>query len=132
MISPHAQQIIASDESVQARFGIQVTQAEGGVCRLQATADSGWVNAAGFIHGSVAYALMDSACAYACASQNVLGVTVNGNITYVKGIKAQTQLVAIARVQSQSRRVMSLTAEVQDTDESLVAHGTFLFQLLAD
>jgi uncharacterized protein (TIGR00369 family) len=73
---------------------------------------------------------MDSASAYACASQGVRGVTTNGNITYVKGANAGAELFASAEVVSQSRRVMSLKAEVMDHQGQLPAHGTFLFQLL--
>ena len=57
-------------------------------------------------------------------------MTTNGNITYVKGAKAGTELFASAQVVSQSRRVMSLKAEVMDHQDQLLAHATFLFQLL--
>jgi uncharacterized protein (TIGR00369 family) len=129
-INASAQELIQSDLSVQERFGISVHTAAQGECWLSATIDEGWLNGAGFLHGSVAYALMDSASAYACASQGVRGVTTNGNITYVKGANAGAELFASAEVVSQSRRVMSLKAEVMDHQGQLLAHGTFLFQLL--
>jgi acyl-coenzyme A thioesterase PaaI-like protein len=47
----------------------------------------GWINAAGYTHGSVAYAVMDSACAYASASLQKLAVTVNGNVTYTRVVR---------------------------------------------
>ena len=81
MIESFAQRLIDSDDSVRKRFGFEVVSAADGACQLKAAIDSGWLNGAGFIHGSVCYALMDSACAYACASRQVLGVTTNGNIT---------------------------------------------------
>ena len=129
-IVPEAQELIDLDRSVRERFALEVHHAGQGECRLSATIDEGWLNGAGFLHGSVAYALMDSASAYACASQGVRGVTTNGNITYVKGAKAGTELFASAQVVSQSRRVMSLKAEVMDHQDQLLAHATFLFQLL--
>lgn len=129
-INAGAQQLIHSDFSVQERFGISVHGAAEGKCRLSAMIDEGWLNGAGFLHGSVAFALMDSACAYACASCDVRGVTTNGNITYVKGAKVGAELFASAEVVSQSRRVMSLKAEVMDYQGQMLAHGTFLFQLL--
>ena len=129
MIESFAQRLIDSDDSVRKRFGFEVVSAADGVCQLKAAIDSGWLNGAGFIHGSVCYALMDSACAYACASRQVLGVTTNGNITYVKGAQSDATLLATASVVSQSRRVMSLTAHVRDEHDALLAHGSFLFQL---
>ena len=114
------------------RFGFDVVSAADGICQLRAVINSGWLNGAGFIHGSVCYALMDSACAYACASRQVLGVTTNGNITYVKGAQSGTTLLATATMVSQSRRVMSLIAQVRDEGEELLAHGSFLFQLRAN
>jgi len=84
---------------------------------------------AGFIHGSVCYALMDTACAYACASRRVLGVTTNGNITFVKGAPGDSTLLTQATVVSQSKRVMSLTTQVHDGAGALLAHGSFLLQL---
>jgi uncharacterized protein (TIGR00369 family) len=132
MIEPYAQRLIDSDDSVRKRFGFDVVSAADGICQLRAVIDSGWLNGAGFIHGSVCYALMDSACAYACASRQVLGVTTNGNITYVKGAQSGTTLLATATMVSQSRRVMSFTAQVRDEGEELLAHGSFLFQLRAN
>ena len=132
MIEPYAQRLIDSDDSVRQRFGFDVVSAADGICQLRAVIDSGWLNGAGFIHGSVCYALMDSACAYACASRQVLGVTTNGNITYVKGAQSGTTLLATATMVSQSRRGMSLTAQVRDEGEELLAHGSFLFQLRAN
>jgi acyl-CoA thioesterase len=129
MIDPFAQRLIDSDESVRQRFGFDVVNATDGSCQRRAVIDAGWLNGAGFIHGGVCYALMDSACAYACASRQVLGVTTNGNITYVKGAKSGRTLFATATVLSQSRRVMSLTAHVHDEQDLLLAHGSFLFQL---
>lgn len=128
-IVPSAQELIDSDKSVQEHFSIQVHHAANGECRLSANVDRGWLNGAGFVHGSVAYALMDSASAYACASKGVRGLTINGTVTYVRGSQAEAELVATAKVLNQSRRVMSLGAEVTNAQGELLAHGSFLFQL---
>ena len=128
-INTDAQELIQSDFSGRQHLGITVISAQDGNCQLSAKIDESWLNGAGFIHGRVAYALMDSASTYACASKGVRGVTTNGNITYVRGVRAEAVLVASAQVVSQSRRVMSLTATVQDGEEQMLAHGNFLFQL---
>ena len=125
-----AQQLIQGDTTIRENFGIEVLSADAGHSELALVVTDAWVNAAGFTHGSVAYAMMDSACAYACASLDVLGLTTSGNVTYVRGSQAGARLCATAKVVSQSRRVMTFTTEVVDDQEQLLAHGSFVFQLV--
>ena len=125
-----AQRLIQGDTAIRENFGIEVLSADAGHSELALVVTDAWVNAAGFTHGSVAYAMMDSACAYACGSLDVLGLTTNGNVTYVRGSQAGARLRATAKVVSQSRRVMTFTTEVVDDQERLLAHGSFVFQLV--
>ncbi|MDA8953615.1 PaaI family thioesterase [Pseudomonadales bacterium] len=125
-----AQQLIQGDTTIRENFGIEVLSADAGNAELVLVVTDAWVNAAGFTHGSVAYAMMDSACAYACASLDVLGLTTSGNVTYVRGSQAGVRLRATAKVVSQSRRVMTFTTEVVDDQQRLLAHGSFVFQLV--
>ena len=125
-----AQQLIQGDTTIRENFGIEVLSADAGHSELALVVTDAWVNAAGFTHGSVAYAMMDSACAYACASLDVLGLTTSGNVTYVRGSQAGVRLRATAKVVSQSRRVMTFTTEVVDDQQRLLAHGSFVFQLV--
>jgi len=125
-----AQQLIQGDTTIRENFGIEVLSADAGNAELVLVVTDAWVNAAGFTHGSVAYAMMDSACAYACASLDVLGLTTSGNVTYVRGSQAGVRLRATAKVVSQSRRVMTFTTEVVDEQQRLLAHGSFVFQLV--
>ena len=125
-----AQRLIQGDTAIRENFGIEVLSADAGHSELALVVTDAWVNAAGFTHGSVAYAMMDSACAYACGSLDVLGLTTSGNVTYVCGSQAGARLRATAKVVSQSRRVMTFTTEVVDDQERLLAHGSFVFQLV--
>ena len=125
-----AQQLIQGDAAIRENYGIEVLSADAGHSALTLVVTDAWVNGAGFTHGSVAYAMMDSACAYACASLDVLGLTTSGNVTYVRGSQAGARLHATAKVVSQSRRVMTFTTEVTDDQERLLAHGSFVFQLV--
>jgi uncharacterized protein (TIGR00369 family) len=94
--------------------------------------DKGWINAAGYTHGSVAYAVMDSACAYASASLQKLAVTVNGNVTYTRGTQEGARLNVRAQLLSQSKRVMTFNTQITDERERLIAHGSFVFQIIGD
>ena len=91
-----------------------------------------FVNASGFAHGSIAYSLLDTACAYALGSQECRGVTVHGDVNYVLGAKQGSQLLSRVVIASRSRRVASLTGEVfllDGQEQKLAAHGSFIFQL---
>ena len=110
-----------------------VEAAHEGVCRLRATVPASLVNAAGFAHGGVAFALLDTACAYALGSLETRGVTINANTTFVKGAAAGSELEAVVNVVSRSRRVATLRGEVfllDDGERVLAAHGSFVFQLI--
>ena len=85
MIHPAAAKVMEGDGSVRSKYGFSVKKASDGKCEIEMNVLSDWINAAGYTHGSVAYAIMDSACAYASASLNKLAVTINGNINYTKG-----------------------------------------------
>ena len=82
MIHPAAAKVMEGDGSVRSKYGFSVKKASDGKCEIEMNVLSDWINAAGYTHGSVAYAIMDSACAYASASLNKLAVTINGNINY--------------------------------------------------
>ena len=112
---------------------MSVETAHAGVCRLRANVPASLVNAAGFAHGGVAFALLDTACAYALGSLEARGVTINANTTFVKGAAAGSELEAVVSVVSRSRRVATLRGEVfllEDGESVLAAHGSFVFQLI--
>mgnify|MGYP001297951105 CR=1 FL=1 len=112
---------------------MQVKRAEDGVCEVTADVPVHLVNAAGFGHGSIAYSLMDTACAYAIGSLEVRGVTVNGSVTYVRGARGGDKLRGQVQVMSRTRRTATLRGEVFIEGEEgpqLAAHGSFVFQLI--
>ena len=131
-IHPSAQTVLDGDVQIRQRYGIEVTRALDGQCGLHLVVDQGWISAAGYTHGSVAYAVMDSACAYASASLQKLAVTVNGNVTYTRGTQVGAELFVNAKLLSQSKRVMTFYADIQDAQRRLVAHGSFVFQIIGD
>lgn len=133
VIHPRARSAIAADSGILKTFGMTVRSAQAGVCEALATVPDTLVNAGGFAHGSIAFSLMDTACAYALGSLEVRGVTVNANTSYVKRVEAGAQLTAKVSVLSRSRRVATLTGQVfveSDNGRELVAHGSFTFALL--
>ena len=132
-IHPRVAAAVVSDQGILEAFGMTIVRARDGACELTAVVPPGLVNAAGFAHGSVAFSLLDTACAYALGSLEVRGVTINANTTYVKGAAAGQRLTARVSVLSRTRRTASLRGEVYLAGEDaaeLAAHGTFVFQLI--
>ena len=132
-IHPRVEPVIAQDRGILESFGMQVKRAEDGVCEVTADVPVHLVNAAGFGHGSIAYSLMDTACAYAIGSLEVRGVTVNGSVTYVRGARGGDKLRGQVQVMSRTRRTATLRGEVFIEGEEgpqLAAHGSFVFQLI--
>lgn len=131
-IHPSAQKVLDGDAQIRDRYGMVVTRARAGNCELHLVVDKSWINAAGYTHGSVAYAVMDSACAYASASLEKLAVTVNGNATYTRGTQEGAELFVSAELLSQSKRVMTFNSRILDAQQRLIAHGSFVFQIIGD
>lgn len=135
VIHPRAQLAITADSGILETFGMTVLSADAGICQAVATVPDTLVNAGGFGHGSIAFSLMDTACAYALGSLEVSGATVNANTSYVKRVEVGAQLYAEVSVLSRSRRVATLTGQVfveTDSGRELVAHGSFTFALKGD
>lgn len=131
-IDPRLAEVLGADQGILDTFGMTVESAENGVCELACIVPHELVNAGGFAHGSIAFSLLDTACAYALRSSGRRGVTVNANVSYIKGGQGGCALRARVAIVSQTRRVATLRGEVFLTDnetEDLAAHGTFVFQL---
>ncbi|MGI9324447.1 MAG: PaaI family thioesterase [Pseudomonadales bacterium] len=132
-IPPRVAAVVAQDQSILDVFGMRVMSAQDGACEINCVVPETLINAAGFAHGSIAFSLMDTACAYALGSLDIRGVTLNGNTTYVRGAQAGSTLRARVSVVSRTRRIVSLRGEVfveSDAGSELAAHGTFVFQLI--
>jgi len=133
MIPPQVAAVVAQDQRILDVFGMEITAAADGECTMRCVVPENLINAAGFAHGSIAFSLMDTACAYALGSLAIRGVTINGSTTYVSGAEAGSVLNTKVWVVSRTRRIVSLQGEVFiDTDEGekLAAHGSFVFQLI--
>jgi len=62
-IHPRVAQLLAADAGILQGFAMQVTTASAGVCQIDCVVPQNLINAAGFAHGSVAFSLLDTACA---------------------------------------------------------------------
>jgi len=133
LIHPGVLEALERDQGILQSFGMSLEKALDGECVFHATVPDTLVNAAGFAHGSIAFALLDTACAYALSSTGTRGVTLNANTSYIRGAQAGSRLRAAVQVVSRTRRIATLRGEVyliNEPEPQLAAHGTFVFQLI--
>lgn len=134
MGSTDLQDILAADEPILKLYGMSVDRIEQGVCEFSAVVPEGLINARGFAHGSLSFALLDTAAAYALIDQGAGGVTINANLTYVRGAQAGDRLRGSVKVVHAGRSVASAQGKVWvdvDDDWKLAAHGTFSFHVMS-
>jgi len=73
------------------------------VCRM--TVREEMVNGLGVAHGAIAFALADSAFAFACNTHGKITVSIENSITYPAPIAVGDVLTAVAEAEAQSRRL---------------------------
>jgi acyl-CoA thioesterase len=88
-------------------------------CRMTVRADM--VNGLGVTHGGIAFALADSAFAFACNTNGNLTVSIENSITYPAPIRAGDILTAVAHEDASSRRLGYYAAEVTNQRGEVVA-----------
>ena len=135
LIVERVQRVIEEDRGILDTFGMTVVKALDGECVITCKVPPHLVNASGFAHGSIAHAMMDTGCAYALGSTETRGVTIQGDVKYVRGGQADSRLQATVNLVSRTRRVATLRGEVVLLDSGspeLAAHGSFVFALRED
>ena len=131
-ICERVQRVIEEDQGILQTFGMRVVKAWEGECVIACVVPPGLVNASGFAHGAIVYAMMDTACAYTLGSVETRGVTIQGDVKYVRGGQAGSRFEARVTLASRTKRVATLRGEVYLLDSGepvLAAHGSFVFQL---
>ena len=134
-LSEETRTALAADQGIMDTFGLSVLSIADGVCELSCVVPDNLINAKGFAHGSIAFAVMDTACAYALRSLGVSGVTTHGDTHFVRGAGSGDRLYVRVEVISRSRRTATLRGETfldpEQGERALSAHGSFAFQLRA-
>ena len=124
---------LTADQGIFDTFGLTVLSIADGVSELSCLVPETLINAKGFAHGSIAFAVMDTACAYALRSVGVSGVTTHGDTHFVRGAGAGDRLYVRVEVISRSKRIATLRGETfldpEAGERQLSAHGSYSFQL---
>jgi len=112
-----------NDDHFSQWMGIELLSISQGMCTLKMVVTRKMLNGFGMLHGGVAYALADSAFAFAANSHNQVSVSTSGLITFGKSAKEGDTLFAEAK----ELRLGSQTSEydVEITSE----HGEVYYRL---
>ena len=93
-----------------------------GSCVLSMFIDKGMLNEFGLAHGSITYALADSALAFASNSHGKKCLSIDTQISHLRPCKLGDKLTAKASEISRSRKLGRYDVEVFNQINELVAH----------
>jgi acyl-CoA thioesterase len=77
-------------------LGIEVLEVKEGYSKIKMTVRKEMINGFGIVHGGIAFALSDSAFAFACNNRNVLSVALDTSINFTKPVHVGDILTAEA------------------------------------
>jgi acyl-CoA thioesterase len=78
-------------------LGIELVEIKEGYSKIKMTVRKEMINGFGIVHGGIAFALSDSAFAFACNNRNVLSVALDTAINFLKPVHVGDTLTAEAK-----------------------------------
>ena len=78
-------------------LGIEVIDVNAGYSKIKMTVRKEMINGFGIVHGGIAFALSDSAFAFACNNRNILSVALDTSINFLKPVAVGDVLTAEAK-----------------------------------
>ena len=78
-------------------LGIKVLEVKEGYSRITMIIREEMINGFGIVHGGIAFALSDSAFAFACNNRNNLSVALDTSINFLKPVNVGDELIAEAK-----------------------------------
>jgi acyl-CoA thioesterase len=102
-------------------LGIAVIEIKDGYSKIQMTIRKEMVNGFGIIHGGIAFALADSAFAFACNNRNQLSVALDCSINFIKPVQINDLLIAEALEIHNGKQTGVYQIGIYNQNETLVA-----------
>jgi acyl-CoA thioesterase len=102
-------------------LGIDILDAGAGYCRLKMLVRQEMCNGFGIAHGGIAYALADSALAFASNAHGRKAVSIETSISHIKSIMVGDLLMATAVEKHISGRLAIYEVRITKHDETLAA-----------
>lgn len=118
--------VLAADVAMLDHLGIEVIDADGERVVLRGRPHEDLHNSFDIVHGSHAFALMDTAAAYALAARDIHAATIGSHVTFARPVVADAEIVTTARVMTAGRTLATVRAEVT-VDGRRAALATFQF-----
>ncbi|MDH3611709.1 MAG: hydroxyphenylacetyl-CoA thioesterase PaaI [Gammaproteobacteria bacterium] len=115
-----ADKMYANDKASKA-LGIEVHVPEPGSAIATMRVRDDMVNGFDICHGGLVFTLADSAFAFACNAYDDLTVAGSGHIEFLRPVKRDDDLRAVAREELRGERVGFYTVEVLNQDKKIVA-----------
>ena len=101
-------------------LGISVDHVAEGKCELSMTVRKEMLNGFGIAHGSITYALADSALAFASNSHGRQSVSIDTSINHIESLKEGDQITAVAKEEALKNKFGFYTIEVRK-EQTIVA-----------
>lgn len=101
-------------------LGISVDEVSEGSCTLSLTVRAEMLNGFGIAHGSITYALADSALAFASNSHGKQSVSIDTAINHIESVNEGDRIIATAQENSKKNKFGFYTVTIKKHD-SLVA-----------
>ena len=102
-------------------LGIKVLDVKEGYSKIKMTVRNEMINGFGIVHGGIAFALSDSAFAFACNNRNVLSVALDTSINFLKPVAVGDILTAEAKELHNGKSTGLYHISITNQNDHLVA-----------
>ncbi len=102
-------------------LGISLLEVKAGYSKIQMTVRKEMINGFGIVHGGIAFALSDSAFAFACNNRNILSVALDTSINFIKPVQVGDLLTAEATELHNGKSTGLYQIRVYNQNDHLVA-----------
>ena len=101
---------------------MEVISLDPGSCEIKMKVRKEMLNGFGIAHGSITYALADSALAFASNGLGHKCVSIDTQISHLYPCKESDVIVAVAREVNRSKSLRHYEVEIENQDNRLIAH----------
>ncbi len=125
--------ISVAKQVIWEKFGISFSTVENGTACGELTLNPRYLNFYGVPFGGILFNLADNTAGMAFLSAGGNGVTVSGNVNYLRGAEPDVKkLICRAVVKKPGRRLFFIDAEVSDEFGNILSEYSFVFTNIAE
>lgn len=115
-------------QEIQGKFGICFSEAENGTACGEMSIQPQHRNLYGIPYGGVMFNLADNTAGMAFLSAGGNGITVSGNVNYLRGASPEAdKLICLAKIKKAGKRLFFVSAEITDNFGTLLSEYSFVF-----